>query len=40
MMSEVGFTVSSSSEAEIVKDIKERLCYVAKDFKAEMKEFE
>ena len=33
MMSEVGFTVSSSSESEIVRNIKETMCYVAKYIK-------
>eukprot|EP00927_Polykrikos_kofoidii_P006856 TRINITY_DN12785_c0_g1_i2.p1 TRINITY_DN12785_c0_g1~~TRINITY_DN12785_c0_g1_i2.p1 ORF type:complete len:379 (-),score=65.13 TRINITY_DN12785_c0_g1_i2:214-1350(-) len=32
LMSETGVTFSSSSEKDIVRDIKEKCCYVAKDF--------
>jgi len=37
LVSELGKNLASSAEREIARDIKEKLCYVALDFEAEMK---
>lgn len=36
LLNEVGLNFSSSSEIETIRDIKEKLCYVAMDFEAEL----
>lgn len=39
-LTEEGHNLKSSAEKEIVKDIKENVCYVAQDFKSEMEAYE
>jgi actin-related protein len=36
LLSEVGLNFSSSAESETIRDIKEKLCYVALDYEAEV----
>lgn len=39
MLNEVGLNFTSSSEVETIRDMKEKLCYVALDYEAEMQKY-
>jgi len=40
LLNEIGLNFSSSAESETIRDIKEKLCYVALDYEAEVKSYE
>lgn len=39
LLNEVGLNFSSSAEIETIRDIKEKLCYVALDYEAEIQKY-